>query len=145
MELTLGYDWEHIEQKTKYLETCDLIYDAICILEPHYKKDLILNKNFHKIFKWFAHAYDSFLFCNRSRSHGPFRDRVFKLKENLYDKMVFLLKDELSTPNLMCKHNILDPFIVSSFYSILSYNFFFNADISNFTLFNAVYTQKKYD
>ena len=104
------------EEKIKFLDASNLIYDAICILEPYYKKDAVLNKNFHRILESFASAYDSFLFYNRGRSLGPLRDRVLALKEKLYDKMVFLLKDELSTPNLICENSILDPFIVSLLY-----------------------------
>ena len=104
------------EEKIKFLDASNLIYDAICILEPYYKKDAVLNKNFQRIFDYLTFAFDSYLFYNRGSSHGPLRGRVFALKENLYDKMMFILKDELSTPNLICEDSILDPFIVSLLY-----------------------------
>ena len=112
MELSTEYDSAHIEQNAKYLDACNLIYEAICILEPYYKNDAILNKNFHKIFESFAFAYDSYLFYNRDRSHGRLKNRVFALKENLYKKMMFILKDEISSPNLISENSILDTFIV---------------------------------
>lgn len=112
MDLTTEYDSAHIEQNAKYLDTCNLIYEAICILEPYYKKDAILNKSFHRIFEFFAFAYDSYLFYNRDRSHGRLKDRVFALKNNLYKKMMFVLRDELLNPNLIGENSILDAFCV---------------------------------
>ena len=125
IELTTEYDSAHIEQNAKYLDTCYLIYEAICILEPYYKNDAILNKSFHRIFEFFAFAYDSYLFYNHDRSHGRLKDRVLSLKENLYKKMMFVLRDELSSPNLIGENSILDAFLVG-FSSIQNFLFKIN-------------------
>jgi hypothetical protein len=82
-------------------------------LEPHYKNDRILNKKFHSTLTSLAFYFDNFLFYNRDNGLGPLKERVYSFKENLYDKMMFLLKDELFISNSICEHSILDTFDVS--------------------------------
>ena len=94
-----------------YNELCGLIFKGIKNLEPHYKTDLCINKNFHSIIEILANSID--LYLAFSVTNAQLSGINKPLKQNLSQKLIAVLKDELLDPGTTDKPDILDTFVVN--------------------------------
>ena len=100
-----------------YNELCDLVYKGINHLEPHYKIDLCVNKNFHAVIQSLAHSIN--LYSSLSVTRAQLSGINKSLKEKLCQKLIAVLKDELLDPVTTDKPDILDTFKVNYNYAFI--------------------------
>ena len=103
-----------------YNELCGLIFKGINNLEPHYKTDDCINKNFHEIIELLASSID--LYLSFSVTTAQLSGINKPLKENLSQKLIHVLKDELLDSGTTDKPDILDTFVVDIILNL--FNFF---------------------
>jgi len=102
--------------KEVYIESSELVYKGLCILESYSKNEGI----FYRLLGKLTYSYDFFLISNRNNTQN-FK-KIHRLKEKIYQKLIFTLKDDLFNKKFIHNNCSLDAIIVRGlnfFYLIL--------------------------
>ena len=143
----MEYDCEDVSENLSlldhYNELCGLIFKGIKNLEPHFKTDLCINKNFHATIQSLAYSIDFYLSFSVTTAQLSGINK--SLKENLSQKLIHVLKDELLDPGTTDKPDILDTFVVDKNFKSFYFIFFCTHQcISNYRIFSKIYNLRIY-